>query len=69
MSTSTAKIVELSSESTVSFDDALKAGIARASKTIEGIQGVWIKDQELLVEDGKISRYRVHMKVTFTLRD
>lgn len=69
MSNSIAKVLEISADSTVSFDDALKAGIARASKTVDGIQGAWIKDQEVVIEGGKITKYRLRLMVTFALRD
>lgn len=62
-----AKITEITSGSTVSFDDAIKDGIARAAKTIRGIEGAWVKDQELIVKDGNITEYRVNLKVTFML--
>ncbi len=66
---SVAKVVEITASSTKSFEDAIQAGIARASKTIEGIQGAWIKEQKAIVKDGKITEFRVDMKVTFILKD
>lgn len=66
---SVAKITEISSESTQSFEHAMKDGIARAAKTIQNIQGAWIKEQQLVVKDGKVTTYRVTMKVTFVLKD
>jgi dodecin len=66
---SVAKTVELVSTSTVSFDHAITQGIERANKTLKGVKGAWIADQEVAVEDGKISEYRVRMKVTFVLTD
>jgi flavin-binding protein dodecin len=64
-----AKVVEITSASPKSFEDAISAGIARASKTLEGIQGAWIKDQKVVVKDGKIMEFRVDMKVTFLLKE
>jgi flavin-binding protein dodecin len=64
-----AKVVEITSSSTRSFEDAISAGIARASKTLEGIQGAWIKDQKVVVKDGRITQFRVDMKVTFLLKE
>ena len=64
---SIAKIIELSSESTVSFDEAIREGIERASKTIHHIKNAWVKNQSVVVEDGKITKYRVDLKVTFIL--
>jgi flavin-binding protein dodecin len=64
-----AKVVEITASSTKSFEDAIRAGIARASKTIEGIQGAWIKEQKAIVKNGEITEFRVDMKVTFLLKD
>ena len=66
---SIAKVTEVIASSTKSFDDALGSGIARASKTLKGISGAWIADQKVVVTDGKISEYRVVMKITFLLED
>jgi flavin-binding protein dodecin len=62
-----AKTVEISAGSKESFDDAVKQGIARASKTLEDIREVWVKEQKAIVENNQVSEYRVHMKVTFLL--
>lgn len=64
-----AKVVEITSSSTKSFDDALKMGIARASKTLEGITGAWVEEQKIVVEGGKIKEYRVDMRVNFILQE
>ncbi len=64
---SVAKIIELSSESTKSFEDAITQGIARAAKTIHGIKSAWVKEQRVVVEQGKVTLYRVDLKVTFVL--
>lgn len=64
---SVAKIIEISSTSEKSFEDAITSGIARASKTIKNIRGAWIKEQKIDVEKGKIVRYRVFMRLTFVL--
>jgi flavin-binding protein dodecin len=66
---SVAKVLELTSESGISFDDALRQGIRRASATVSDIKAAWISDQEVTVEDGEIRAYRVHMRVTFVLND
>ena len=62
-----ARITEISSISKKSFDDAIAQGIARANKTLKNVKGVWIKDQEVQIDKGKISGYKVTMKVTFVL--
>lgn len=64
-----ARISEISSSSTKSFDDAINIGIARAAKTLKNVTGAWVQDQKLVVTDGKISAYRVNLKVTFVLMD
>lgn len=64
---SVAKIIEISAESTKSFEDAIQDGITRASKTIHNIKGAWVKEQQVLVENGKVALYRVDLKVTFVL--
>ena len=60
-----AKTVEISADSNQSFDDAIKQGVKKAGETIENMKGVWVKDQEVLLNDGNIAGYRVHLKVTF----
>lgn len=62
-----AKVSEISATSTVSFEDAIKQGIARAEKTIRNIRSAWIKEQQVRVENGKITRYQVNMLITFVL--
>lgn len=65
---SIARITEVKASSTESFDDAIKAGVARAHKTLKNVKSAWIWNQEVAVDDdGNISEYRVHMKVTFVL--
>jgi len=65
---SVAKTIEIESRSTVSFDDAIKQGVERACQTLENVKGAWIQDQEMTIENGKITEYNVRMKVTFILR-
>ncbi len=64
---SVAKITEISASSTVSFDDAVKVGVERASKTLKNIKGAWVKEQSVVVDNDKVTEYRVTMKVTFVL--
>jgi dodecin len=67
---SVAKVSEITASSSKSFEDAIQTGISRATKTLEEVQGAWIQDQEVAVDDaGKISEYKVRMKVTFVLKD
>jgi hypothetical protein len=66
---SVAKVTEISSQSPEGFEDAIRKGIERASKTLDEIQGAWVKDQQVVVENGKVTNFRVDMKVTFILKD
>jgi flavin-binding protein dodecin len=66
---SIAKVTEITASSKTSFDDALQAGITRAAKTLENIQSAWIMDQEVDISDGKITEYKIRLKVTFVLND
>lgn len=65
---SVAKITEISAASTKSFDDAINVGIERACKTLKNVSGAWVQDQKVDVENGKIVRYRVTMKISFVLQ-
>ena len=64
-----AKVIELSSSSSDSFEDAIEQGIQRATTTVEQVQGAWVKEQKVVVEKGKIVEYRVDLKVTFMLNE
>jgi len=67
---SIARVTEIKSSSTKSFEDAVQLGLTRATKTLKNVKSAWIQDQEVLVdENGKISEYRVDMKVTFILEE
>lgn len=66
---SVAKITEISASSKKSFEDAVNIGIARAEKTLRNVEGAWLKSQKVRVNGGKISEYRVVLKVTFVLSD
>lgn len=63
------RVTEITSRSETSFEEAIRVGIERASKTLRGVKGAWIKEQQVEVEDGKIVNYRVNMLVTFVLDD
>jgi hypothetical protein len=64
-----AKISEISSTSTVSFEDAIKQGLLRANKTIRNIKSAWIKEQQVRLDKGTIIEYQVNMLITFVLDD
>jgi hypothetical protein len=64
---SVAKIIEISSDSTVSFEEAIRDGLRRAGKTIKNIKRAWVQDQLVEVSANEITTFRVHLKVTFVL--
>ncbi len=64
-----ARVTEISATSTTSFEDAVKAGLARANATLRNVKSAWIKEQQVRVDDGAISEYQVNMLVTFVLED
>lgn len=64
-----AKVTEISASSPKGFEDAIQAGITRASKTLQQIRGAWVKDMKVVVENGRITEYRIRMKITFVLKD
>jgi hypothetical protein len=66
---SVARVSEISATSDKSFEDAMQQGIARANKTLRNVKGAWIKEQQLDIENGKVTRYRVNMLITFVLDD
>ena len=66
---SVAKVIELSSTSQQSFEDAIQRGVARASSSLRGIQSAWVKEQSVSIENGQINGYRVNLMITFILSD
>ena len=64
-----AKVTEISSTSTQSFEDALNQGIARANQTIRNLRGAWVKEQQVKLADGKITEYQVNLLLTFVLEE
>ena len=66
---SVARVTEIIASSSKSFEDAIEIGVDRACKTLKGVRSAWVQDQTAMVKDGKISQYRVSLKVTFILKD
>ena len=66
---SVARVTEITAASDKGFEDAVRIGIDRAAKTLDNVKGAWIQDQEIKVDGDKVVEYRVHMKVTFILKD
>ncbi|MDF2735231.1 MAG: hypothetical protein K0S97_1854 [Chloroflexota bacterium] len=64
-----ARVTEISSTSSKSFEDAIQQGVARATKTLRNVRSAWIKEQRVDIRDGSIAEYQVNMMVTFILDD
>ncbi len=65
---SVAKTSEITSSSSKSFEDAVRIGVRKMSKSVDNIEGAWIKEQKVVVSKGEVSEYRVTMKVTFIVK-
>lgn len=63
-----AKVLEISSTSSQSFEDAIRTGLERASQTVDNVRGAWIKEQKIDVDNNTITQFRVDMKVTFEIK-
>ena len=66
---SVAKVTEITATSTKGFDQAIRSGVSRATKTLKNVKGAWVKGLKVDIENNKIVDYRVDMKVTFILED
>ncbi len=66
---SVARVTELSATSQTSFEDAINEAVGRATKTLRGVEGAWVKDQNVLIEDGNIVGYKVNVEITFVLEE
>jgi dodecin len=66
---SVATVTEISATSPESFEAAINEGIERANKTLRGVEGAWIKDMNVLIENGNITGYKVNLEVTFVLEN
>ena len=64
---SVARITQISARSEVSFEDAIKVGVDRATATLRNVSGAWVKEQKVEVRDGAITVYQVMLEVTFVL--
>lgn len=62
-----ARVTEISSRSTTSFEDAIHKGVERASQTLRNVTSAWVKEQQVHVEDGRVAEYQVNLLVTFVL--
>ena len=66
---SIARVTELSAISEQGFEDAINQAVARATKTLRGVEGAWVKDQNVMIEDGNITGYKVNVEITFQLEE
>jgi dodecin len=66
---SVARVTELSATSETGFEDAINQAVARATKTLRGVEGAWVKDQNVMIEDGNIVGYKVSVEITFVLEE
>ena len=64
-----ARVTEISATSDTSFEDAINEGIRRATSTLKGVEGAWVKDMNVLMRDGQITGYKVNLAITFVLQD
>jgi hypothetical protein len=63
-----AKHIEVTAASTKGLEDAINSGIAKATDSLENVEGAWVKDIKVVVKKGKITEWRVNMMVTFVLK-
>ncbi len=63
-----AKVIEITAGSKKGLEDAINSGIAKASDTLEDVEGAWVQDIKLICKDGKVDEWRVNMKVSFVLK-
>jgi dodecin len=66
---SVARVTEIIASSRKSLDDALETGVRRATKTLKNVAGAWVASQDVVIAKGKITEYRVRLKVTFVLAE
>ena len=64
-----ARVIELSATSSQGFEEAIREGVDRATKTLRNVEGCWVKDMNVLIENGNIQGYKVNLAVTFVLED
>ena len=64
---SIARITEISSTSTKSFEDAIQSGVSRATATLRNVRSAWVKEQQIKIEGKNITEYQVNLMITFVL--
>jgi flavin-binding protein dodecin len=63
------RVTELSATSDQSFEDAINQGVSRATNTLRNVESAWIKDMNVMIENGSISAYKVNLAITFVLEE
>jgi flavin-binding protein dodecin len=66
---SVARVTELSATSETGFEDAINQAVTRATKTLRGVEGAWVKDMNVVIEDGNVVGYKVNVEITFVLEE
>ena len=66
---SIARITEISSTSTKSFEDAIQSAVTRATQTLRNVRGAWVKEQQIKIDNGRIIEYQVNLMITFVLEE
>ncbi len=66
---SVARVTQISAISEQGIEDAVRQAIARATKTLRNVEGAWVKDMNVMIEDGNIVGYKVNLEVTFVLEE
>lgn len=64
---SIARVTEISSTSTKSFEDAIQSAVSRATETLRNVRSAWVKEQQIKIDNGKIVEYQVNLMITFVL--
>ena len=64
-----ARVTEISATSEQSLEDAINAGIERATSTLRNVQSAWVKDMNVFIENDQVKAYKVNLAITFVLED
>ena len=64
---SVAKVIELTASSPESFEHAVQLGIEKSGESLRNVQGAWVSEQKVDVENGKVTAYRVTLRITFVI--
>jgi flavin-binding protein dodecin len=64
-----ARVIELSATSDKSFEDAINMAVTRATSTLRNVESAWVKDQNVMIENGNITGYKANLAITFVLEE